>query len=54
MSSFERPRRPASVVVLAVFQLTVGVIGVGYEILKAGSTLLLMSSPKILKAAEDA
>jgi hypothetical protein len=53
MASIERPRRPASVVFLAVCQLIVGTVGLVYEIAKAGSSVMLLVSPAMAKTAAD-
>jgi len=54
MASVERPRRPASVIVLGVCQLVVGGVGLVYEGLALVGALGLLLSPAILKAATDA
>ena len=45
MASFERPRRPASVTVLAILQLIVGVVGLVSEVLDLAAPSLLSASP---------
>ena len=54
MASVERPRRPASVIVLAVCQLMVGSAGIVYDAFKAGGSLLFRLSPTLMKSAADA
>ncbi len=54
MASFERPRRPASITVLAVSQLIVGGVGLVYELFKAGGSLVFLANPSLMKVVADA